>query len=278
MKSTQKTTAIALALPLLLGTGAAVAAPASAAQVCRPISPGSDRVFCYEEVVDPEPGGVVTVPIDESTPPERVYELGEFADVAVGHQFHKEIEWAGIWKISTGWPDHTFRPDDTVKRDAMAAFIYRLTHIGIRESSYTPPAVSPFTDVSTDNMYYKEIAWLAEKGISTGWTEADGSATFRPYETISRDAMAAFLYRMTVNDYWSVYTAPAASPFADVAPGVQFYKEMSWMADTGISTGWAEANGTKTYRPGTPVRRDAMAAFLYRMDLACHGCGILYVD
>lgn len=27
--------------------------------------------------------------------------------------------------ITKGWPDQTFRPVETVKRDAMAAFIYR---------------------------------------------------------------------------------------------------------------------------------------------------------
>ncbi|WP_284986596.1 hypothetical protein [Arthrobacter sp. fls2-241-R2A-172] len=31
-----------------------------------------------------------------------------------------------------------------------------------------------------------------------------------------------------------------------------------------MSTGWAEAGGTKSFRPWQPVNRDAMAAFMYR--------------
>lgn len=73
----------------------------------------------------------------------------------------------------------------------MAAFMYRLAG----SSAFTPPATSPFADVATDNPFYKQITWLANSGISTGWTESDGSKTYRPYLAVNRDAMAAFMYR-----------------------------------------------------------------------------------
>jgi hypothetical protein len=59
------------------------------------------------------------------------------------------------------------------------------------------PAVSPFTDVSPAQEHYKEMAWLAEQGISTGWDNGDGTASYRPWEPVRRDAMAAFLFRIT---------------------------------------------------------------------------------
>ncbi|MBG6182015.1 hypothetical protein IWX62_003240 [Arthrobacter sp. CAN_A1] len=31
-----------------------------------------------------------------------------------------------------------------------------------------------------------------------------------------------------------------------------------------MSTGWDNGNGTRSYKPLTPINRDAMAAFLYR--------------
>ena len=70
--------------------------------------------------------------------------------------------------------------------------------------------------------------------------------------------MAAFMYRFKGNP---AYTAPATSPFNDVATSQQFYKEMAWLSDEGISTGWEDG----TYRPVTPVARYAMAAFIYRL-------------
>ncbi|MHA7271847.1 polysaccharide deacetylase family protein [Arthrobacter sp. TMT4-20] len=135
------------------------------------------------------------------------------------------------------------------------------TTFSAAEAPYTPPAVSPFADVSTSQLFYKEIAWLAGEGISTGWAEPNGTRTYRALQPVNRDAMAAFLYRAGGSP---PYTPPAVSPFADVSTSQLFYKEMSWLASEGISTGWDEPNGTRTYRALQPVNRDAMAAFLFR--------------
>ncbi len=174
-----------------------------------------------------------------------------FADVFEGQQFDHEISWTASTGISTGWPDATFRPYLPVNRDAMAAFLYRLAG----QPTFTPPAVSPFADVPTTSQFYKEIAWLASAKISGGWPDK----TFRPLEPVNRDAMAAFLYRFSKI---AGYIPPATSPFVDVPATAQFYKEIAWLASTEISTGWPD----KTFRPVTPVNRDAMAAFMYRFN------------
>jgi alpha-tubulin suppressor-like RCC1 family protein len=118
-----------------------------------------------------------------------------------------------------------------------------------------------FSDVRTGDQFFTEIMWLAEHGISTGWTHPDGSRTYGPLLSVNRDAMAAFMYRFAGKPEFS---PPVTSPFADVPPGTQFYKEITWLSEKGISTGWREANGTSTFRPIAPVNRDAMAAFMYR--------------
>ena len=168
--------------------------------------------------------------------------------------YFTEIQWAAANNVTTGWKNAdgtaSFRPLDTTHRDAMAAFLYRLSG----SPSYTAPATSPFTDVNPSNQFYKEICWLASQNITTGWP--DGS--FRPLDNVNRDAMAAFLYRYS---QVSGFQAPAASPFADVTPGSQFYTEMSWLSANGISTGWPD----QTFRPVTPIARDAMITFIYRM-------------
>ena len=172
-----------------------------------------------------------------------------FKDVPSNHMFANEIRWMKSSGISTGWADGTYRPAENVNRDSMAAFLYRQAG----SPAYTPPKVSPFKDVSTSNQFYKEISWLASTGISTGW--ADG--TYRPYEPVNRDSMAAFLYRAAGSPS---YNPPKVSPFKDVSTNNQFYKEISWLASTGVSTGWADG----TFRPYDPVNRETMAAFMYR--------------
>jgi peptidoglycan/xylan/chitin deacetylase (PgdA/CDA1 family) len=200
-------------------------------------------------------GGTVPVYVPPSVSP--------FADVATSHTFYREISWMSFMKISQGWAESngtfTYRPAANVNRDQMAAFLFRMSGT----TNYTPPAVSPFADVPTSHPFYREIAWLAEKKISQGWHEANGTMTYRPAEQINRDQMAAFLYRMSGT---TTYTAPAVSPFADVSStNNAFYKEISWMSSMKISQGWAGTNGTFTYRPAEQINRDQMAAFLYRM-------------
>ena len=188
--------------------------------------------------------------------------VSPFADVLTDHTFYKEIAWLADRRISNGWPGAnntaTYRAGENVNRDQMAAFLYRMSGT----TDYTAPAVSPFTDVPTSHTFYKEIAWLADQGISKGWPGANNTATFRPGETINRDQMAAFLYRMSGT---TDYTAPAVSPFSDAPTSHTFYKEIAWLADKGISNGWPGANNTATYRAGEKINRDQMAAFLYRM-------------
>ncbi|MGO4432966.1 carboxypeptidase-like regulatory domain-containing protein [Paenarthrobacter sp. RAF9] len=183
-----------------------------------------------------------------------------FDDVPLGAQFQDEIQWLADKGISTGWEangSRTYQPLSPVNRDAMAAFMYRLAG----KPAFTAPVVTPFKDLPVGTQFYKEITWLADKGISTGWVEADKSTTYRPLQAVNRDAMAAFMYRLAGEPE---FTAPKVSPFVDVPVGAQFYKEITWLAAQGISTGWAEAGNTKSFHPLQPVNRDAMAAFMFR--------------
>ncbi|MCS6711213.1 S-layer homology domain-containing protein [Brachybacterium sp. EF45031] len=60
---------------------------------------------------------------------------------------------------------------------------------------------------------------------------------------------------------WSLAPAAHAASFRDVPSTHLFAKETSWLADRGITTGWPDG----TFRPDAPVHRDAMAAFVYRL-------------
>ena len=175
-----------------------------------------------------------------------------FKDVPGHAQFATEIAWMSGQGISTGYPDGTYRPLDNVARNAMAAFMYRLAG-----SPQLPGGASPFKDVRKGDAFAGEMLWLARKGVSTGWPDS----TYRPMNPVNRDAMAAFMYRLAGSPK---FTPPKRSPFADVSASNQFYKEISWLAAEGISTGWDWGYGVKKFEPTQPVKRDAMAAFMYR--------------
>lgn len=178
-----------------------------------------------------------------------------FTDVPAGAAFFHEVSWLSNSGVSTGYPDGSFRPRDSVQRDAMAAFLFRKAG---SPAWFVPPAVSPFRDLGPGDMFYKEVTWLAAQGITTGYSDG----TFRPRNSVSREAMTAFLYRYATSlNGAPVYAAPATAPFGDVRPGDPFHREVSWAAAAGITTGYPDGS----FRPGTPVSREAMAAFLYRL-------------
>jgi serine protease AprX len=109
-----------------------------------------------------------------------------FTDVAVNHPFCSEINWLKAQGITSGFGDGSFRPMSSVTRQAMAAFLSRV-------AGATPAACAeaPFTDVSVDQPFCKEINWLKTNGITAGFEDG----TFHPLSDVTRQAMAAFLYR-----------------------------------------------------------------------------------
>lgn len=183
----------------------------------------------------------------------------KFTDVSSNLVFYKEINQLADYGVTKGWKmkngTYQYRPFDDVKRDAMIVFIYR----AMGSPSYTPPKKSPFTDVSTKHVFYKEIAWAYSEGIAEGWKMKDGTRQFRPFEPVKRDAMAAFLMRA------SGQKAPAAKKsFADVNTNQPHAAAMTWMKETGISTGWKNGSKLPNYQPYSNTKRDAMATFIIR--------------
>jgi hypothetical protein len=110
-----------------------------------------------------------------------------------------------------------------------------------------------FADVPQAHKFYTPIMWMYATGLSTG-TKTSSGAVYLPSDGLSREAMAAFLYRQAGRP------AVSGNLFADVPAGYKFAREIRWMRAAKITTGFADG----TYRPKDGVSREAMAAFLYR--------------
>lgn len=177
-----------------------------------------------------------------------------FTDVPDNLMFAKEINWLKEAGVANGWSDGSFRPHEQTQRAASIAFLYRLH--GAPDVAL--PEASPFKDVDPSNPFYKEIVWAYNVGITTGYPDG----TFRPWDSVSREALAAFMYRSAGSP---AVNQEYASKFKDVS-GSQFKDAIAWMAQNRISTGWSDG----TFRPHEAANRDATAAFLYRYAMAQH--------
>ena len=174
-----------------------------------------------------------------------------FTDIPSTFLFYNEVSWMANNLITTGYADGTFKPGVTLDRGMMAAFLYRFAG-----SPAVPAAAQRFPDVPPTHDFYKEIQWLASQNITQGF--ADGG--YHPYEQVNRDQMAAFMYRMNGRPAVRA-TAPV---FPDVPAGSGFYNEVRWLADMGITFGFADG----TFKPGASINRDQVAAFIYRYNLS----------
>lgn len=141
------------------------------------------------------------------TPSEE--DWNRFSDVSKGTDHAEDILWLAHTKITFGFKDGSFKPYANITRCDMAAFLNRIynkiqydadiqeniNNVLVRPASDMP--ITNFTDVDTKTDHYFDIQCIAAMNITTGYP--DGS--FRPYDSVVRCDMAAFLHRTFDNFY-----------------------------------------------------------------------------
>lgn len=203
-----------------------------------------------------EDGAESLEPADVGAQADRI--PAKFIDMRSGQKFYREIDWMRTSGLSTGIKTPSgmaYMPKSNLSREAMAAFLYRAANV----KNYTPPRTSPFVDVHTSHKFYREIAWMRTSGLSTGVKTANGRE-YQPKVRLSREAMAAFLYRSVKPKSFS---PPKSSPFLDLRTNHKFYREITWLAHAGLTTGTCTPRG-REFLAGSKLTREAMAAFMYR--------------
>lgn len=108
-----------------------------------------------------------------------------------------------------------------------------------------------FTDVALEHPFFEQIDWMVTEGIANGY----GDGTFAPAQPVSRQAAAAFLARWAADTELADCTEGA---FSDVPGGHAFCSEITWMQDTGLTSGYDDG----TFRPAATVTRQAGAVFI----------------
>lgn len=126
-----------------------------------------------------------------------------------------------------------------------------------------PAAVQHYSDVPLDHPFCREIG----NATLGGWVTGYDDGTFRPADQISRQAVAAMLWKAANAD------GPAApkpcdpaspSGFTDVPDDHPFCGHIRDAALTGVFEGYPDG----TFRPGLSITRQAVAAALVRFRFA----------
>lgn len=114
-----------------------------------------------------------------------------------------------------------------------------------------PEVKLPFTDVSTSDWFYDDVAFVYENGLFSG----TDSRSFSPNASMTRAMLVTVLYRLEGEP-----TVTGRSSFTDVRSGAYYEKAVIWAAANGIVTG----TDSTSFSPGAKVTREQLAAILYR--------------
>ena len=89
-----------------------------------------------------------------------------------------------------GFEDGTFRPNEALTREQMAAMLANYAKYDGQDVSKTAD-LSGYSDVDKDSWSYESLAWAKEAGLLTGTT----ATTLSPKQTATRAQMATILAR-----------------------------------------------------------------------------------
>ena len=175
-----------------------------------------------------------------------------FVDVNVNDWFYNDVVYVYVNGLMNGTSATTFDPYGITTRGQIVTILWRLEG---------QPAVSgacPFTDVAVGSYYETAITWAAANGIVTGYD----ATTFGPDDQITREQMAAILYRYAMGKQLA---SPALvnnlAVFTD-ADKISAYAvdAMNWAVGQGLINGM----GDGTVAPQGQAIRAQAAAILHR--------------
>jgi hypothetical protein len=128
------------------------------------------------------------------------------------------------------------------------------------EPAVTPE--NPFNDVEADTWYTDAVIWAEENKIVEGY----GNGKFGPNDDITREQLAAILYRYAqtkgegFKGLWSFKL-----DFPDAADVSDWTTEaVSWMVMNGIINGTTDAEGNTVLDPQGDATRAQLAAMVHR--------------
>ena len=115
-----------------------------------------------------------------------------FQDVPKAHPYFKAVQWAYGKGITKGTSPTTFGVNNPCTRAQAMTFLWRFKGQPTPKGSKYTFKDNPLPNATQQ----KAILWGAEKGITGGTKNADGSRSFRPFDTCTRGHIMHFLYKM----------------------------------------------------------------------------------
>lgn len=182
--------------------------------------------------------------IDASAAVEALEGLGRtaFSDVHPGEWFYNAVYFAKAHGIMNGVGDTgEFQPSAPTTRAQAATVLYNVYSKGEVASSCNKP------DVDQSEWYANAVNWCVAHGIMTGYD--DGSNTFGPNDSLTREQMCKVLAIATKADYASADPAKYNALLGTEETDEWARPFVVWAVDEGLVNGVDNHDGTHTLDP-----------------------------
>lgn len=206
----------------------------------------SDTVYTFTMPASAVTVGVSYAKADE-TPSKTT-----FNDVSANDWFASAVDYVTGKGMMNGTADNTFSPKANTTRGMVVTVLYRL------ENQPSTSAAS-FTDVASGAYYANAVAWANANGIVSGY----GSGKFGPNDKVTREQLAAILYRYAQYKKYDVSVGEDTNILSyDDAQSISSYAipAIQWACGAGVVTG---KSGSKLDPKGNATRAE-VAAMLMR--------------
>ena len=206
----------------------------------------------WQKNVLPPPPITPGTPSAPVTPAKPAAPVGlPFADVSGSDWFYNDVRYVYEKGIMDGTGIDRFSPNAPLTRAMIVTILYRMA------GSPSVSGSSDFTDVAASKWFAKAVAWAAANGIVNGY----GSGLFGPNDPVTREQLAAILYRYAVYGGMTAVTLEEnLGSFADTAQlSAYAIQAMNWAVGQGLING----SGSNLV-PKAQATRAQVAAIIHR--------------
>lgn len=203
----------------------------------------------WQKTVLPPPPVTPGTPV---TPARPAAPVGlPFADVSGSDWFYNDVRYVYEKGIMDGTGADRFSPNAPLTRAMIVTILYRMA------GSPSVSGSSDFTDVAAGKWFAKAVAWAAANGIVNGY----GDSLFGPNDPVTREQLAAILYRYAVYGGMTAVTLEEnLGSFADTAQlSAYAIQAMNWAVGQGLING----SGSNLV-PKAQATRAQVAAIIHR--------------
>ena len=172
-----------------------------------------------------------------------------FDDVNEQDWFYDAVQYMASRKLMSGIGNDQFSPKQPTDRAMMVTMLYRLA--GEPEVQ----KAASFNDVPAGSYYADAVAWAETNGLANGV----GAGVFAPERVLSRQELAAMLYRFAQFQGLDVTATGKLSHFTD-QPDSWARSAMEWCVGSGVINGTSQT----TLSPLSGATRAQMAVIFSR--------------